>query len=437
MLRTAVVAGLLLVGTLTGLAPAHAADAGPSRIRSDGTRLYDTTTNATFTPRGANYIRLADDGHGVFHSTFEPGRYSPTDAQRMLNQLSHDGYNTVRVFVDAGTWNFDHGLDTDPSPDAPWLNKAYVDNLAAFIDAAAADHVYVLPTFEYAPMNRHYADIAGGTRNPNVGGTNSWYLDRGMIAAKKAYLTNIAAALEDELGVNRTDILSYEIDNEVFWQTDQAPFATMSGTVVGVDGITYDMSAPADRQQAADASLVWYVNQAVQGVHAADPDALVSIGMFTNNAVGRTGFDGLMADPNTRPLSPGNPVAIAHWSAIDFIDMHTYPWGAGYTPAGDLASSDLGRPGVEPMAKPYLVGELGARKDVYGNDITSAALDLRDRQIQTCHIDRGAQGWLLWTYDTDQVNPDLAGQGDYYSLTDSGGAINGQLAPIVRPDPCR
>jgi len=429
-------AGIVLVGGLMGLAPAHA-DAGPDRIKADANRLYDTVTGAAFTPRGANYIRLADAGHGPYHSTFEPGQYSPTDAQGALNQLHHDGYNTVRVFVDAGTWDFDHGLDTDPSPDAPWLNKAYLDNLVDFVDRAAADGVYVLPTFEYAPMNKHYADIAGGARNPNVDSTNLWYMDRGMIAAKKAYLTTIVAALGSRLGANRTDILSYEIDNEVFWQTDAAPFAAMSGTVVGVDGLTYDMSKPADRQQAGDASLVWYIDQAVAGVHASDPDALVSIGMFTNNAVGRAGFDGMLADPGARPMSPGNPVAIAKWSDIDVVDMHTYPSGGGYTPAADLASSDLGRAGVEPMSKPYVIGELGARKDVYGNSVTAAALDMRDRQIQTCSVDKGARGWLFWTYDTDLVDPDLASQGLFYSLADNSGAINGQLAPIVRADPCR
>lgn len=51
MIRTALVAGAVLVGSLVGLAPAHA-DAGPDRIKGDASRLYDTVTGRTFTPRG-------------------------------------------------------------------------------------------------------------------------------------------------------------------------------------------------------------------------------------------------------------------------------------------------------------------------------------------------------------------------------------------------
>jgi hypothetical protein len=75
---------------------------------------------------------------------------------------------------------------------------------------------------------------------------------------------------------------------------------------------------------------------------------------------------------------------------------------------------------------------MGAIKSVYGNDITRAAYAMRDLQKATCAP--GAQGWLFWTWDTKE---NLADQRLFFHLTDSRGAINGQLAPIVRPDPCR
>ena len=42
-------------------------------------------------------------------------------------------------------------------------------------------------------------------------------------------------------------------------------------------------------------------------------------------------------------------------------------------------------------------------------------------------------GWLYWTYNA----ADTATLATIYTYADQGGAINGQLAPIVRPDPCR
>ncbi len=56
---------------------------------------------------------------------------------------------------------------------------------------------------------------------------------------------------------------------------------------------------------------------------------------------------------------------------------------------------------------------------------------MRDAQIATCKL--GAQGWLYWTWDTHEQ---LANQELFFHLSDSNGAINGQLAPVARPDPC-
>ena len=53
-------------------------------------------------------------------------------------------------------------------------------------------------------------------------------------------------------------ILAYQSDNEVFFEANQAPYDKLSGTVKPLNGLTYDMSDPAQRQQSADASLVEY-----------------------------------------------------------------------------------------------------------------------------------------------------------------------------------
>jgi hypothetical protein len=45
-----------------------------------------------------------------------------------------------------------------------------------------------------------------------------------------------------------------------------------------------------------------------------------------------------------------------------------------------------------------------------------------------------AKGWLFWTWDTSSS---LANLDKLYNLVESNGAINGQLAPVARPDPCK
>jgi hypothetical protein len=47
----------------------------------------------------------------------------------------------------------------------------------------------------------------------------------------------------------------------------------------------------------------------------------------------------------------------------------------------------------------------------------------------------GHQERLFWTWDTDTTTS-LASQSLFYSLANSRGAINGQLAPVARPNAC-
>jgi hypothetical protein len=276
----------------------------------------------------------------------------------------------------------------------------------------------------------------GGKLNPDVSGDNRWYMDRGFIAAKKAYVKNFVAALKAKVQSNTSAILAYQTENEAYWATDQKPFNTMSGSVVGPDGLTYDMTQRPQRQQAADASMVVYQNAASDGIRAADPSALVTIGFFTNQAVGKPGYDGFAkyCQANCQQGDwryPGRPASIARWSRTDFVDIHAYPQGGTYSLATDLGTVEVGA-----FTRPYIMAEFGAYRPAYRNDIIQAAYDMRNKQVQSCTIGHGAQGWLFWTYNTD-TDTDLASQAQFFSLATQRGAINGVLAPIVRPDPCR
>lgn len=80
---------------------------------------------------------------------------------------------------------------------------------------------------------------------------------------------------------------------------------------------------------------------------------------------------------------------------------------------------------------PYIIGEFGAFKEAYGNDITRAAYAMRDLQREGCRL--GSEGYLYFTWDTTEP---LASLDKFFHMTDNNGAINGVLAPIMRPDPC-
>ncbi len=83
--------------------------------------------------------------------------------------------------------------------------------------------------------------------------------------------------------------------------------------------------------------------------------------------------------------------------------------------------------GIEgPAAKPVLIGEMG----VFRSPVNTAGDALRDLvawQQQSCAY--GIDGWLLWTWDTDE-------QPELWNALSSGGVIEQGLAPKNRPDPC-
>jgi hypothetical protein len=453
--RGTALAALVLTGTVAvaGSAGARASIGSPGaramlprppamatldKILSRPSGLYDGVTGAAFTPRGADFVRLAKAPDGsTYHSTFEPGQYSPAGAQAVLDSMkSSSGYDTVRVFIDPGEFTIpSHGISTSVASTTP-IKAAYIADVADFIGRAAADGIYTIPVLEGLPANSYYYQTAGSPAG-NIRGNNVLYLDPRFVAAKQEYLRQFVGALAGLLGSQAADhdILAYESDNEVFFDASQPPFSTMSGTLTSLDGLKYDMSKPAQRQQAADANLVAYSIDMKKALTQADPGALLMMGFFTNNAVGKTAFNGLATycstncKPGTDYRVPGRAASVSIYGDADIIDIHVYPGSTSFS-----LSADLGSIGYSSFKKPYIIGEFGATKSVYGNNITTAAYAMRNLQITSCGLN--AKGWLSWTWDSDTTTS-LAGQALGYSLVDSRGAINGQLAPVARPNPCK
>lgn len=408
--------------------------------------LEEVGTGKRFTPRGANYVRLTEAGlPAAYQSTFEPGRYTGAEVERMLAALARDGYNTVRVFIDQGnfrdsdTLGRPHGIGRGSAYDEPY-HAPYLDNVADFVRRATTHRVRVMFSLDLYPQNAYYKRIVGPV-NPkalNIDGRNLVYLYDGMARAKEAYLKNFVTGLKERVGAEGlATVLAYETDNEAHVVGDKAPYHRKSGTVRTLDGLTYDMSDPTQRQQSADANFVAYANRMVDAVHSVDPDALVTMGMFTYGAVYKPRPQGMptYCDTNCQPgvdyRYPARPRSLSHWSRLAFLDVHIYPAdkpgiNQPYTLARNLETIEWSH-----VKGTVIIGEYGATKARYQNNIRTAAYAMRDMQIESCR--KGFSGWLFWTHDT----ADTATQRLFYHLGDGGGAINGQLAPIVRPDPCR
>lgn len=401
-------------------------------VRSGG---FYTSTLQSFVPRGSNFVRLATSPSGqTYHSVFEPGQYNPANIQTTLTGMQNSGYNVVRVFIDPGEFTTpSHGISTAVGSTTP-LNTAYMANIVDFVKQAGAKGIYTIPVIDGVPANTYYYRTAGSPTG-DIQGRNVMYLDSRYVQAKEEYVKQFVGALTSGLtSTQRSYVLAYQTDNEIFFDASQAPFNTMSGTLTSLDGITYDMSQSSQRQQAVDANLAVYAARMKQAVSSVDSQALFTLGFFTNNAVGKTAFTGLVTSCGSQCSAsdywfPGRPAAVTSSGKVDFVDMHTYSWGEGYSVTNDLASSEYSL-----FQKPYVIGEFGTTKAAYNNDVISAAYGMRDLQIASCSIQ--AKGWMFWTWDTSLVTS-LANQNLFYSLADNGGAINGQLASVARPDPCR
>jgi hypothetical protein len=438
--RLAALALLVLTGMAGTVAAPAVADAPTPlpRVRAVGGELV--VSSGRFVPRGSNYVRLAEpSGTSPYHANFEPGRYTAAEAERVLDAMAHDRYNAVRVFIDSGSvldadeHGHAHGLGRGAKHDEP-LYGPYMDNVADFVRRATRHGIRVMFSLDHIGQNIYYYRMVGTWKSGEVPieGRNIEYLDGSYVRAKAAYLQNFVHGLKERVGPELlSTVLAYGIDNEAYLVGDKAPFNRRSGLVRTMDGNTYDMSSPEERQQAQDANFVAYANLMVDAIHKEDPQALVTMGTFTYGAVGKPGPDGLPVVSKGDQRFPVRPWSLMKYSKLSFLDLHLYPvdqpgLNTPYTLDDDLATIEWDK-GIR---GPVLVGEFGAVKWMYDDDVVTAAYAMRKLQVDTCQ--RGMDGWLFWSFDTNET----AEQKRFFNLATSKGAINGQLAPLVHPTVC-
>ncbi len=370
--------------------------------------FYDRLSGEKFTPRGNNYVRLANmvftNGETIFyHSTFNVGLYDPTLAENALQTMDSNGYNVVRVFLTGNCKNDCIG-DSDGK-----LSKGYVANVVDFLRKAEKCGIYVIFTTDSEPATQYYNDFLNSSSNGNFGGTNLNYLTSGGISVAKEFWKDF---IEELLAQNApmNAIFAYELRNEFFFETDANPLAMTSGVVQTANGKSYDMSSEEEKQRMMDENSVFWLDEVSAAIREVDPTALVAVGFFPPD------------EPNSYPL--GNRhirTYAAIWeSKLDFIDLHPYPFGYSL---GELVEN-FEMDGMR--EKPIIMGEFGAFSSFYVTEM-EAAQGLHDWQIDSCNYD--FDGWILWTWDTDE-------QPELFNGLDGDGFINEVLSPVNRPDPC-
>lgn len=372
--------------------------------------FFDRETGEKFIPRGSNYIRLGPQqplyGGATFtyHSTFNVGAYDAARAGQALQRMHAEGYNTVRVFLNGNCKNDCIGAE------AGGLSTSYVANLVDFLNKAKAESIYVILTTDSEPGTPSYMQLFDSTWSPDFGGTNANLLRRGGILVGQQFWQDLIDALNAQRAP-LDSILAYELRNELFFETNAGPLNLTTGTVNTANGKSYDMAVEADRQRMMDENLVLWIDDIREAILEHDPTALVSVGFFPPDA------------PNPWNSAPRYiRTSPAVWqSTMDFVDFHPYP--GGYTL--DKLVENLGMAGHE--EKPVVMGEFGAARSTYSTAAQTAQA-LHDWQVDSCQY--GFDGWLLWTWDSDE-------QTDFYNgLTDQG-QIDQALAPVNRPDACQ
>lgn len=374
------------------------------RVVNGQGEFYDRRTQIRFIPRGMNYVRLANqtkfDGSATFgHSLFDPGQFNSLQVSSDLSKMHSDGYNVVRVFLSPDTMGTSSGF-----------SPKYMKNIVEFLKYAKTNDLYVMFTLDWLPGGK-YGELLSPDCCSTFALMNANFLPKAGLNANKVFFQDFAKELI-QLGAPTEHIFSYQLRNEMFYDGDQPPLSFKTGTVKTANGKTYDMSSAAEKQRMIEENNVYWLDSVRDAILEVDPTALVSVGFFVPQA------------PN--PARIGDPrfvvSAPAIWqSQVDFVDLHAYP---GFELNLKQHVENFGINGMQ--EKPIVMGEFGGEISRFSS-IFSAAETFVKWQVESCQY--GFDGWIFWTWD-------LTEQPDFFNAMMQDGAINGVLAPVVRPDPC-
>ncbi|MHB8898345.1 MAG: glycoside hydrolase 5 family protein [Thermoguttaceae bacterium] len=400
-LTNARVTALLLAASSLGHAFAlHAADLPPTSPQApqsavairDGA-FVEGAGGKPFVPRGFNYIRLYP---GRSHSTFDTEHYDPEAIDAALRRWSRDGFNVVRVFLNANA----SAPGTMAVAGRSGLSAQYLANVADFLDRARQHRVAVMLCTESFPRVPPYSDTL--RRDSLLDEANASYLAAGHVEAKARFLQDLVHGIRAARPEALEAIFAYDLQNE-FCFHGGPPFTLATGTVTAANGTTY--SLPDERQQLADDGAIYFIDRMVDALHEVHPGALVGASVFTYAAVGRTGpGDFSVKQAAWQNRIPFRPLAILK-SRADYLDLHFYSADTdGWNRDLDSVEFDRVRQRAAELGKPMIVGEFGAFKRPF------LAVEPAAQWMATLaglFRQNGFAGWLHWTYDTREQSDQL------------------------------
>jgi len=387
--------GVLLCGVWCaligpGCAPSPGAAPLPRICARDG-RFVEKRTGRTFHVRGFNYEHYKPPPMGYL-GTFSPKRYCPNSAEMMLADLAEHGFTIVRVFIDPTS---SHGEGIVASWDADGLSPAYIANFCDFLSRARRHRIYVLVTLDGLPDCKRYAAIKGKAP-PGIEGVNRIFLHRGHIDAYALHIADFARAIRARDATLLSTVFAFQLWNEASYRA-AAPFSKTSGTITPANGKTYDLSSRDDLQRMADDHAVLWANACADAVRQVDPDAMVTVGMFTFGAVGRAGPGQVRPSDAKDKRIPLRPLALTR-SKLSFLDIHFYPFGPR-TLDRDLRNIEFDKLKVacRKRGMPLVMGEFGAFKSAFAT--IPEAIDGMVRHVRRV-MELGFSGYIYWTYDS-------------------------------------
>lgn len=374
--------------------------------------FYNRTTGQRFVPRGFDYLRLATqvgcyNPALFYHSTFNVGAYDANRVELAFEQMSAEGYNTIRVFINSCCAN---GVGSATGG----LSSAYMDNLADMLRRAKSNGLQVVLTTDSVPELGGYVALASVNATSQIQGNNRFYLAPNWIAAQKRFWQDLVLALRQR-NAPLDAILTYEIQNEAWFDGTLPPFSLTGGAIIPANGQTYDLSSQNDKIRMANDGIVYWVSELRRAILQVDPTALISFGIFPTGVPNASGFA-------QRYMPPG--VVMANVSdggaPVDWVDLHLYPEKSTMPAIAKYMFFDV------PLQKPLVIGEFGISKQFY-RTAAYAADGGQFWETQGCPFN--ITGWLLWSYDTTE-------QGGYWTALESNNLLGAALAPGERPNPC-
>ena len=346
-----------------------------------------------FVPDGYNHTVGDTTNRKIPHANFNVGTYNSEENNKILAEMKSLGANVIRVWL----WGTDtNGKGIWGGCNSQSLNYDCLNNFIDFLKLATKHKIYVIPILDLQPQNKKYKSIVKKhekNTDKNISNHNSDILSKGWIEARKQAARDTVGYIKKTAPELLNTILAWSIANEICVVSDYLPFSLTNGLVKVANGKIYDMSDFYSRQKCADESFYFWAKEIAAEIKKAQPDALVTIGMWTSDAHKRAPVNGIKTSEIKDPRFPPRPSVFAPAnSGIDFLDIHVYPWQNKFTINPQAHELDkLNSAGI-----PVLVGEYGVflyqAKDA--KDGAKKIVELRKK----CY-DVGYAGALLWVWN--------------------------------------